>query len=106
MPEIACAIADSHLTLPLRGSLPLRPGGGEGRGEVGRRASIREADVSRVRDREELTRVGPGTVMGEFLRQYWIPAALSSELAVDGDPMRLLLLGEKLIAFRDSAGRV
>jgi phthalate 4,5-dioxygenase oxygenase subunit len=62
--------------------------------------------MSRARDREELTRVGPGTVMGEFMRQYWIPAAIGSELAADGDPMRLLLLGEKLIAFRDSAGRV
>jgi phenylpropionate dioxygenase-like ring-hydroxylating dioxygenase large terminal subunit len=62
--------------------------------------------MSKARDREELTRVGPGSVMGEFMRQYWIPAALSSELAVDGDPMRLLLLGEKLVAFRDSAGRV
>ncbi len=62
--------------------------------------------MSRARDREDLTRVGPGTVMGEFMRQYWIPAALSSELAIDGNPMRLLLLGEKLIAFRDSAGRV
>src|SRR5215470_17925507 len=54
----------------------------------------------------ELTRVGPGTVMGELMRQYWIPAALSSELKVDGAPLRLMLLGEKLIAFRDSAGRV
>ena len=62
--------------------------------------------MSRARDREDLTRVGPGTVMGEFMRQYWIPAALSSELATDGAPMRLLLLGEKLIAFRDSTGRV
>ncbi|HXZ00823.1 MAG TPA: Rieske 2Fe-2S domain-containing protein [Stellaceae bacterium] len=62
--------------------------------------------MSRTRDHADLTRVGPGTVMGEFMRQYWIPAALSSELAADGDPMRLLLLGEKLIAFRDSAGRV
>jgi phthalate 4,5-dioxygenase len=62
--------------------------------------------VTRAQDREDLTRVGPGTVMGEFMRQYWIPAALSSELEPDGDPMRLLLLGEKLIAFRDSAGRV
>jgi len=44
--------------------------------------------------------------MGEFMRQYWIPAVLSAELPIDGDPMRLLLLGEKLIAFRDSAGRV
>src|SRR5579871_1619232 len=54
----------------------------------------------------ELTRVGPGTVMGELMRQYWIPAAQSSELVRDGAPMRLMLLGEKLIAFRDSNGRV
>ena len=62
--------------------------------------------MSKARDREDLTRVGPGTVMGEFMRQYWIPAALSGELVADGDPMRLLLLGEKLIAFRDSSGRI
>ena len=54
----------------------------------------------------ELTRVGPGTVIGELMRQYWIPAAMSSELKADGAPLRLMLLGEKLIAFRDSAGRV
>ncbi|HJQ56348.1 MAG TPA: Rieske 2Fe-2S domain-containing protein, partial [Vineibacter sp.] len=59
-----------------------------------------------ARDSEDLTRVGPGTVMGDFMRQYWIPAAMSSELVADGDPMRLMLLGEKLIAFRDSAGKV
>ena len=40
------------------------------------------------------------------MRQYWIPAALSSELERDGAPVRLMLLGEKLIAFRDSAGKV
>jgi phthalate 4,5-dioxygenase len=57
-------------------------------------------------DREDLTRVGAGTVMGEFMRQYWMPAAMSSELKADGDPMRLMLFGEKLIAFRDSSGRV
>ncbi|MGO8918518.1 MAG: Rieske 2Fe-2S domain-containing protein [Stellaceae bacterium] len=55
---------------------------------------------------DELTRVGPGTVMGELMRQYWLPAAMASELARDGAPMRLMLLGEKLIAFRDSSGRV
>jgi phthalate 4,5-dioxygenase len=54
----------------------------------------------------ELTRVGPGTIMGQLMREYWIPAVLSSELARDGAPIRLMLLGEKLIAFRDSAGRV
>src|SRR5271156_4806180 len=54
----------------------------------------------------ELTQVGPGTVMGELMRHYWIPAAQSAELERDGAPVRLMLLGEKLIAFRDSAGRV
>src|SRR5208282_5567810 len=54
----------------------------------------------------ELTRSGPGTPMGELMRQYWIPAALSSELQPDGAPVRILLLSEKLIAFRDTAGRV
>jgi phthalate 4,5-dioxygenase len=54
----------------------------------------------------ELTQTGPGTVMGELMRQYWIPAALSSELSADGAPLRLMLLGERLIAFRDSGGKV
>ena len=55
---------------------------------------------------ELLTRVGPGTPMGKFMREYWIPAVLSAELAPNGPPMRLMLLGEQLIAFRDRAGRV
>jgi phthalate 4,5-dioxygenase len=54
----------------------------------------------------ELTQVGPGTAMGELMRQYWIPAALSSELRPGAEPVRLMLLGEKLIAFRDDAGRI
>jgi phthalate 4,5-dioxygenase oxygenase subunit len=54
----------------------------------------------------ELTQVGPGTPMGQLMRQYWLPALKSSELERDGPPTRLLLLGEKLLAFRDSAGRV
>jgi phthalate 4,5-dioxygenase oxygenase subunit len=44
--------------------------------------------------------------MGALMRHYWVPACLSSELVPDGDPLRLMLLGEKLIAFRDSAGRI
>ena len=62
--------------------------------------------MTTAREGVELTRVGPGTAMGELMRCYWIPAALSSELERDGAPVRLMLLGEKLIAFRDSAGRV
>ncbi|HWD60057.1 MAG TPA: Rieske 2Fe-2S domain-containing protein [Stellaceae bacterium] len=60
----------------------------------------------RQKDSDDLVRVGPGTTMGKFMRQYWLPAAMSSELKADGEPMRLMLLGEQLIAFRDSAGRV
>jgi phthalate 4,5-dioxygenase oxygenase subunit len=57
-------------------------------------------------DSVELTRVGPDTVMGQLMREYWIPALMSSELARGGAPLRLMLLGEKLIAFRDGTGRV
>jgi phthalate 4,5-dioxygenase oxygenase subunit len=63
-------------------------------------------EMTTAQESVELTRVGPGTVMGELMRCYWIPAALSSEIERDGPPLRLKLLGEKLIAFRDSAGRV
>src|ERR1700733_8397287 len=57
-------------------------------------------------ENELLTRVGRGTPMGDFMRHYWIPAAASSGGAHGGPPLRLLLLGERLIAFRDSSGRV
>jgi len=56
-------------------------------------------------ENERLTRVGPGTPTGELLRQYWIPVTYSEELDRDGAPYRVRLLGEDLIAFRDSAGR-
>jgi phthalate 4,5-dioxygenase oxygenase subunit len=59
-----------------------------------------------LQDHELLTQVGPGTMMGRMMREYWIPACGSAELAADGPPLRLVLLGEKLIAFRDSGGRV
>ena len=62
--------------------------------------------IATVNDTDDLCRVGPGTVMGDMMRQYWIPAAMSSEVEADGAPVRLMLLGEKLIAFRDSSGRV
>ncbi len=58
------------------------------------------------KDSEDLVRVGPGTAMGALMREYWVPAAMSSELQRDGAPIRLLLLGERLIGFRDSSGRV
>lgn len=58
-------------------------------------------------ENEYISRVGPGTPMGALMRQYWVPALLSAELPrPDCPPVRVLLLGEKLIAFRDSGGQV
>ena len=58
-------------------------------------------------DNEILTRVGPGTPMGNLLRRYWIPACLTSEVdEPDGPPARVRLLGEDLVAFRDTNGDV
>jgi phthalate 4,5-dioxygenase len=58
-------------------------------------------------DNELITRVGPGTPMGNLMREYWVPAMLSSELPKPGcPPVRVMLLGEKLIGFRDAENNV
>jgi len=58
-------------------------------------------------ENELITRVGPGTPMGNLFREYWLPAMLSEELPNDdSDPLRVMMLGEQLIAFRDSNGTV
>ncbi|MFC0527509.1 aromatic ring-hydroxylating dioxygenase subunit alpha [Phytohabitans kaempferiae] len=55
---------------------------------------------------ELLTQTGPGTPMGELFRRYWLPALLAEELPEDDcAPVRVKLLSERLIAFRDSHGR-
>jgi phthalate 4,5-dioxygenase len=60
-----------------------------------------------VKENELLTRVGPGTPMGNLLRRFWLPALLSDELPeADGDPIRTRTLSEDLVAFRDSNGNV
>ena len=57
-------------------------------------------------ENEILTRVGPGTPMGALLRRYWLPLLDGAELGPpDGAPLRVRLLGEDLVAFRDSQGR-
>jgi len=54
-----------------------------------------------------LTQTGAGTPMGDMFRHYWMPALLASELPEDDcPPVRVKLLGERLIAFRDSEGRL
>ena len=58
-------------------------------------------------DNEMLIKTGPETPMGRLLRRYWTPACLSSEIAEpDSPPLRVRLLGEDLVAFRDTEGRV
>src|SRR5439155_3465455 len=58
-------------------------------------------------DNERVTRVGRGTPMGETMRRYWIPALMTRELPEpDCPPVRVQLLGEALVAFRDTQGRI
>ncbi|MBV8490694.1 MAG: Rieske 2Fe-2S domain-containing protein [Candidatus Eremiobacteraeota bacterium] len=58
-------------------------------------------------ENERVTRVGPGTPMGEVMRRYWQPILLSTELPEpDCPPIRVRILGEDLIAFRDTNGDV
>ena len=58
-------------------------------------------------ENERLIRVGRGTPMGELMRRYWIPAVFTREIATpDCPPVRVKLLGERLVAFRDTKGRV
>ena len=55
-------------------------------------------------DNALFTQVGPGTPMGEMLRRYWQPVQCTE--FVTGKPQRLKILGENLVAFRDTDGRV
>src|SRR3954468_2897131 len=61
----------------------------------------------RAEQNELLTRTGPGTPMGELFRRYWLPALLAEELPEpDCPPVRVKLLSERLIAFRDTENRL
>ena len=56
---------------------------------------------------DRLTRVGPGTPMGQLMRNYWIPAAFASQVSEpDCPPVRVKLLGEELVLFRDTSNRL
>src|ERR1700756_4661153 len=58
-------------------------------------------------ENERVTRGGRGTPMGETMRRYWIPALLAWELpGPDCPPVRVKLLGEELVAFRDTRDRI
>ncbi|MEC7301490.1 MAG: aromatic ring-hydroxylating dioxygenase subunit alpha, partial [Pseudomonadota bacterium] len=54
-----------------------------------------------------LTQTDAETPMGEYFRRFWQPVALSEELPEpDGAPLRVTVMGENLVAFRDTEGRV
>ena len=57
-------------------------------------------------ENELLTRVGRGTPGGEMLRRYWWPVGFSELVRKNGQPVKARLLGEDLVAFRDSEGKV
>lgn len=58
-----------------------------------------------VKENERLTRVGPGTPMGELLRRYWQPIGATAEL--DNNPVKQIkILGESLVLYRDRKGRL
>lgn len=58
-------------------------------------------------DNELLCRVGPGTAMGDVFRRFWNPVCLAEQVAEpNGDPLRVQVLGERLVAFRDTQGRL
>jgi len=70
-------------------------------------ASVEGVDMLTKDDNQILTQVGPGTPMGELMRRYWIPALLDWELPeADCPPLELRLLGEDLVAFRQTDGRI
>src|SRR6201982_3730960 len=74
-----------------------------------RRPKCRQCAITAMLRKEQndlLTQIGPRTAMGRLFRCYWLPALLAEELPEnDCPPVRVKLLAERLIAFRDSEGR-
>jgi phthalate 4,5-dioxygenase len=63
--------------------------------------------LNKIRENADtMSRVGSGTPMGEAMRRFWMPALISAEVLADGAPLRLRMLGEDLVAFRDTNGKV
>lgn len=59
-----------------------------------------------IQEAELLRNTGPGTPIGGLFRRSWHPVLLSGDLPPDGEPLRVKVLGEQLVAFRDTFGRV
>ena len=60
-----------------------------------------------IEDNKLMTETDAGAPMGELFRRFWLPALMAEELpSPDCTPVRLTILGERLIAFKDSSGRI
>jgi len=54
-------------------------------------------------ENKQLMEVGPGTLMGELMRRYWMPLAAVAEL--DDNPIKTVrLMGEDLVLYKDKSG--
>src|ERR1700734_2986880 len=72
-----------------------------------RRDALGRADMITHEQNEYMCRTGPGTPMGELCRRHWVPALMAEELPRPNcPPVQVQLLGERLIAFRDTQGRL
>lgn len=59
-----------------------------------------------AQENEDLTRTGPGTVMGEYLRRFWHPVVRAARLEPNGAPVRIRLLGETFVTYRTKANKI
>src|SRR5262249_13355150 len=74
---------------------------------LGSSLKLEEPRVLRKEQNDLLTQTGPGTGCGKLFRSYWLPALLAEELPEnDCPPVRVKLLSERLLAFRDSDGQL
>src|SRR5580700_10742147 len=89
-----------------RRDIPAEPPG-SGRAMARTGPKTRGAHMLRKEQNDLLTQTGPGTPGGKLFRSYWLPALLAEELpGNDSPPVRVKLLSERLLAFRDSEGRL
>jgi len=86
--------------------IPLQQGRQTGEARKDGNLRLSEGDVMlSAQENERLTRVGPGTPMGELMRRYWHPVAAAAEL--DTHPVKpVKILGESLVLYRDLQGRL
>src|SRR4029453_13082635 len=81
------------------------PGATYGQGGGSRDASGGGDAMLTPEENDLLCRVEGGAPMGQLMRRYWLPACMSEEVAEpDGAPVRVRMLGEDLVAFRDTRG--